>query len=114
MTANVHIRSIEDASGDLVDLEYFHHSCSPSDVLGWPAPESLDYPVYCEACGDRVAVGLTDDGLAEMAEHPAILTDGEMARAAELGYVLAHVVGSITCYCDDMAIHTPSITYPAP
>ena len=36
--SNVHIRQIEDARGDLVDLEYYHHGCAPADVPGWPAP----------------------------------------------------------------------------
>jgi len=67
--SNVHIRTIEDASGDLIDLEYFHHGCSPDDVPSWPCPESVDYPVYCEACGDRVeAVPLTLAGRHEYGE----------------------------------------------
>jgi len=62
--ANVHIRMIEDANGDLVDLEYFHHSCAPDDVPGWPAPEAVDYEVYCAECGLIVdAVPLTDWGV---------------------------------------------------
>jgi hypothetical protein len=61
--ANVHIRMIEDANGNLIDVEYFHHSCAPRDVKGWPAPESVDYPVYCADCGMRMhAVPLTDAG----------------------------------------------------
>jgi len=64
--SNVHILQVEDARGDLVDLVYYHHGCAPADVLGWPAPEAIDYPVYCEACGDRVEeVPLTDEGLAD-------------------------------------------------
>lgn len=63
--ANVHIRQVEDARGDLVDLLYWHHECSPADVLGWPAPEALDYPVYCEGCDNRIyEVPLTDEGWA--------------------------------------------------
>lgn len=61
--ANVHIRTIEDARGDLVDLEYFHHGCAPADVLGWPCPEALDYAVYCKACDERIyEVPLTTEG----------------------------------------------------
>lgn len=70
--SNVHIREINDANGDLVDLQYFHHSHAPDDVPGWPAPESVDYPVYCGAntsgvidsgCGERIhEVGLTRAG----------------------------------------------------
>jgi hypothetical protein len=61
--SNVHIRTVEDARGDLVDLVYYHHGCAPADVPGWPAPEAIDYPVYCAECGERVEeVPLTDAG----------------------------------------------------
>lgn len=66
--SNVHIKHIEDSNGDLVDLEYFHHSCSPPDVLDWPAPEAVDYPVYCAGCEKRIdEVPLTEEGKHEAA-----------------------------------------------
>jgi hypothetical protein len=52
--SNVHIRQVEDEHGDLVDLEYYHHSCAPAEVLGWPAPGEVDYPVFCAKCERRV------------------------------------------------------------
>lgn len=62
--SNVHITQIEDANGDLVDLRHFHHACAP--IMGapeWPAPEAVDYPIYCAGCGDRIEeVPLTDAG----------------------------------------------------
>lgn len=68
--SNVHIEFIEDEKGDLVDIKYFHHFCSPENLLDWPAPESLDYPVYCEKCKERIfEVPLTVDGEKFMAEN---------------------------------------------
>lgn len=62
--SNVHIQFHEDSNGDLVDITYYHHSCSPADVLGWPAPESVDYPVYCGHCTERIhEVPLATDAL---------------------------------------------------
>jgi hypothetical protein len=67
--SNVHIRMVEAANGDLIDLVYYHHDCAPTGVLGWPAPEELDYPVYCAGCGRRVyEVPLTREGRAEYTE----------------------------------------------
>ena len=70
--ANVHVRMIEDAQGDLVDIEYFHHFCAvdlfDDTIKAWPAPEAVDYPVYCshDECGIRIVdVPLTDFGMAE-------------------------------------------------
>jgi hypothetical protein len=75
--SNVHIEMVEDRNGDLIDLIYYHHGHAPEDVLGWPAPESVDYPVYCgdgsrepsdprSGCGERVyEVPLTSYGEAE-------------------------------------------------
>jgi len=68
--SNVHVIHIEDANGDLVDIEYFHHGCAPEEAKEWPAPEAIDYPVYCKVCGQRVeAVPLTEDGVAYMRER---------------------------------------------
>lgn len=65
--SNVHVTQIEDGNGDLVDLRHFHHGCAP--VMGtaeWPAPEAVDYPVYCDGCGERIeAIPLTEYGRAE-------------------------------------------------
>lgn len=64
--ANVHVRHIEDANGDLVDIEYFHGYHAPADAGAWPAHEAMDYPVYCSECEERIdAIGLTDEGRAE-------------------------------------------------
>jgi hypothetical protein len=75
--SNVHIRSVEDADGNLVDLIFYHHGCSPASVPEWPCPEPLDYIVTCgdpaalrdlpeAGCGLRVTeVGLTAYGLAD-------------------------------------------------
>jgi hypothetical protein len=70
--SNVHVIHIEDANGDLVDIESYHHGCAPANALGWPAPEAVDYPVYCDECGERIeAIPLTDYGRAEYDEDPA-------------------------------------------
>lgn len=64
--SNVHIRFIEDFDGSLVDIEYYHHSCAPRDVLGWPAPEAVDYPVFCSDpdCNMQIdEVPLTEYGI---------------------------------------------------
>lgn len=62
--SNVHIKLIEDENtGDVYDALYWHHGCAPEDVLGWPAPEALDYMVFCEGCGYVIeAVPLTKYG----------------------------------------------------
>jgi hypothetical protein len=61
--SNVHIEFVEDKDGDLVDMFYYHHSCAPEEVLGWPCPEAVDYPVYCERCKKRIyEVPLTEWG----------------------------------------------------
>ena len=52
--SNVHIEFVEDQEGDLVDVIYYHHSCAPEYAKGWPAPEGVDYEVYCESCGERI------------------------------------------------------------
>jgi hypothetical protein len=82
--SNVHIRMVEDSRGDLVDLIYYHHEHAPADVPGWPAPESVDYPVYCgdaqrepdspeAGCGERILeVPLTRYGELEYAEDPFV------------------------------------------
>lgn len=87
--SNVHIQMVEDRSGDLVDLIYYHHSHAPAGVLGWPAPESVDYPVYCgdpsadptderAGCGDRIEeVPLTRDGRVTYGELYPEETAGE-------------------------------------
>jgi hypothetical protein len=68
--ANVHIQQIEDRNGDLVELVYFCHTCGiDRGVPGWPAPESLDYNVYCADCGLVLLIPLTLDGQREMQEH---------------------------------------------
>jgi hypothetical protein len=66
---NVHIRHIQDAAGDLVDLEYYCHTCGIQHrVPGWPAPEAIDYPVFCSDCGLLLDVPLTLDGQIEFQE----------------------------------------------
>lgn len=61
--SNVHVEFEEDRNGDLVDVLYYHHSCAPENAKGWPAPEALDYPVYCSGCGERVEeMPLTEEG----------------------------------------------------
>lgn len=90
----VHIRLVDDEQGDLVDLIYFHHECSPADVLGWPAPEPTDAPRYCgdpsswphdseAGCGKRIeAVPLTRYGLLDTYDNnPAALTTDEPIEA---------------------------------
>lgn len=70
---------IEDASGDLVDLIYYHHGCAPDDVAGWPAPESVDSPVYC---GDPAMPG--DDpraGCWLLVDEVPLTAYGEAERA---------------------------------
>lgn len=65
--SNVHIQTVEDLNGDLVDLIYYHHGCAPDDVPGWPAPGSVDYIVHCEECGERIEeVPLTEEGRREL------------------------------------------------
>lgn len=70
--SNVHVIHVNDAQGDLVDILYAHHECVTGPYYGgepwpeWPAPEAIDYPVYCHKCGGRVAeVPLTEAGMAE-------------------------------------------------
>jgi hypothetical protein len=68
--SNVHIRTIEDADWNLVEINYWHHYCALDEapeiqktISEYPAPEALDYPVYCYACGERIeSVPLTDYG----------------------------------------------------
>lgn len=61
--SNVHLEFIEDATGDLVDILYRCHVCGENEgIKDWPAPDALDYPVYCEDCSDRLPVPLTQDG----------------------------------------------------
>lgn len=61
--SNVHIIFEEDNHGDLIDIYYFHHGCASSEAKEWPAPESVDYPVYCAECSERIhSVPLTDEG----------------------------------------------------
>ncbi len=48
--SNVHVIMIEDYRGDLIDIEHYHHSCAPPEAKEWPAPESVDYPVFCVKC----------------------------------------------------------------
>lgn len=97
MTANVYVVHVEDARGDLIDIEYFCRACANEHVVGstnclcgdpsrhapsitypflsevepkpWPAPEALDYPVYCGSCGERLPVPLTADGEAYCRER---------------------------------------------
>lgn len=97
--SNVHIRTIEDDHGDLVDLQYFHHGCAPDDVPGWPAPEAVDYPVHCEACGDRIeSVPLTAYGEREAATCSATDAD-ECSMARERS------VAGISDTIPDCAVH---------
>jgi len=66
---NVHVEFIEDRDGDVEDILYYHHSCAPSYAKGWPCPEALDYPVYCDKCGERIyEIPLTDWGKREYGE----------------------------------------------
>jgi len=75
--SNVHVILDEDTNGDLVDIEYFHHACAPAGAKEWPAPEPIDYPVYCGECSGRVEeVGLTDDGVAYCHERGIDIGDG--------------------------------------
>jgi len=61
--SNVHIEFIEDTNGDVEDILYYHHSCAPEDVKGWPCPEAVDSPVYCARCRRRIhEVPLTEWG----------------------------------------------------
>lgn len=52
--SNVHMEYIEDRDGDVVDVNYYHHSCAPMDVLDWPCPEAVDFPIYCANCHRRI------------------------------------------------------------
>lgn len=74
--SNVHIQHIEDGNGDLVDILYYHHYCAPANVPSWPAPEALDYPVYCAACESAIdAVPLTEYGQAAFARESRTLRE---------------------------------------
>jgi hypothetical protein len=67
--SNVHIEFIEDTNGDVEDILYYHHSCAPEDVKGWPCPEAVDSPVYCARCRRRIhEVPLTEWGEREYEE----------------------------------------------
>lgn len=64
--SNVHLELVEDNKGDLIDILYYHHECSPEELKDWPNPEALDYPVYCEVCNRRIAeIPLTAHGKLE-------------------------------------------------
>lgn len=62
--SNVHLfLEQESGTGDVIDIHYYCHFCGTQRALpDWPAPESLDYPVCCEDCKDRLPVPLTQDG----------------------------------------------------
>jgi hypothetical protein len=61
----MHYVSIEDETGDLVELTpYCSDSCASTDPLyaGWfGAQESADYVEWCARCGVRVSIG-TEEG----------------------------------------------------
>jgi hypothetical protein len=67
--ASTYLEFVTDDRGDTVDILYWHGHCAPVEVraLGsWPAPEAIDYPVYCSGCGERMeSVPLTSWGKAE-------------------------------------------------
>lgn len=67
--SNVHIVEVEDSQGDLIDLEYYHHSCAPSYSGEWPAPFSVDSPVWCLGCGKPILeIPLTNEGVRTLIE----------------------------------------------
>jgi hypothetical protein len=69
--SNVKIEMVNDANGDLTDVRYWHRFCAPNrdEVQDYPAPESMDYLVYCDQCGEWIdAIPLTDDGAAQLLE----------------------------------------------
>jgi hypothetical protein len=65
--SNVKIVMENDARGDLVDVHYYHRFCAPHDAQDYPAPDAMDYLVYCKHCGEWIdAIPLTDDGAQEL------------------------------------------------
>jgi hypothetical protein len=67
--SNVKVDMEIDAQGDLIDVIYYHGYCAPDGAENYPAPESLDYLVYCKVCGDWIEeIPLTDDGAQQLLE----------------------------------------------
>jgi hypothetical protein len=61
--SNVHVVFMEDENDDLYDIKYYHHECAVKEAFEFPAPEAIDYPVYCEVCEERIYdVPLTEYG----------------------------------------------------
>ena len=87
--SNVHVIHVNDVHGDLIDILYAHHACVWFDSTGswaaWPAPEAVDYPVYCHKCGGRVAeVPLTEAGQAEYGPLLNVVITGDDPKEAAL------------------------------
>lgn len=62
--SNFYLDFIEDANGDLVDVEYYHRYCASLELKakgGWPSPEWPDYVVSCAGCGDVIHDPSDDD-----------------------------------------------------
>ncbi len=57
-----HLQYIEDADGDLIDLEYFcSDSCArngATNYQGWSGIHELEFTEWCKSCG--VVIGGTD------------------------------------------------------
>ena len=64
-----HVRFIEDARGDLVDIELFcnalcfeAHTGEPHHGHGWPCPEQTDCDQHCASCGALVVPAINSEG----------------------------------------------------
>lgn len=106
--SNVHVFLEEDQDGDLVDIHYYCCFCGSAEgVDEWPAPESLDYPVYCTECGDRLPVLLSEYGQKELEErYPKYAWPG--------GYTVVYYDDEGEVYCADCARQTNANTKVTP
>jgi hypothetical protein len=52
------VKFIEDASGDLADLEFYCRADAPMDIRdNWPGGMETGYDQYCQKCGGHLAHG---------------------------------------------------------
>lgn len=65
-----YVRMIEDARGDVVDIEHYcdalcYESGTGEKAFGhhWPCPEQADYDQHCPFCGAVSVIGLDSDAM---------------------------------------------------